>query len=31
MSPYAVSGIDALTADAIAFKFMREPLSQTQL
>jgi NitT/TauT family transport system substrate-binding protein len=31
MSPYAVSGIDALTADAIAFKFMREPLSQKQL
>jgi NitT/TauT family transport system substrate-binding protein len=31
MSPYVVSGIDALTADAITFKFMREPLSEGQI
>jgi NitT/TauT family transport system substrate-binding protein len=31
MSPDRVSGIDAITKDAVAFKFMQAPLSLEQL
>ncbi len=31
MSPDAVSGIDAITADAIAYRFMSSPLTKEQL